>query len=101
MFAKRPIRKNEIVADYTMGTRLTDAEFQAKKEAGRATHVALIQKQYYDASDPSTTIAGMANRAPSGGRNNLKLTQTGKLKAPRPIPAGRELLLAYGNAFRI
>ena len=84
-----------------MGKRISAAEFQAKKRAGTATHVALIRGQYLDAEDPSLTIAGMANRAPSEQRNNLKLTKTGKLRAPRAVPAGRELLLAYGPTFRI
>ena len=84
-----------------MGKQISAVEFQAKKRAGRATHIALIRGQYIDAEDQSTTIAGMANRAPSGGRNNLKLTKTGKLKAPRAVAQGKELLLAYGPAFRI
>ena len=101
LFAKNRIRAGEAVADYTMGKRISAAEFQAKKRAGNATHIALIRGQYYDAEDPSTTIAGMANRAPSGQRNNLKLTKTGKLRAPRAVPVGQELLLAYGPAFRL
>ena len=76
-------------------------EYQAKRQAGSATHIALIGKTYYDASDPTRTIAGMANRAPQGGRNNLRLTKTGKLQAKTNIPQGRELLLAYGRAFKV
>ena len=101
LFARKPIRKNEIVADYTFGEPITPATYHSKRQAGTATHVAFINKQHYDASDSSTTVAGMANRAPKGKRNNLQLTKTGKLKASRAVPEGRELFLSYGPAFRI
>ena len=99
LFAKKPIRKGEIVADYTFAPKISRAAYDAKRLAGTATHIAMIKGDYYDASDVSTTVAGMANRAPSGGRNNLRLTKTGKLQAQRSIAQGRELLLAYGRAY--
>ena len=101
LFSTKPIRKGEIVADYTMGAPITPAQYQSKHAAGNATHIALINRQHYDASDPSTTVAGMANRAPKGKRNNLQLTKTGKVRATKAIPAGTELLLAYGSAYRL
>jgi hypothetical protein len=101
LFAKKPIRKGEVVADYTFAEEITPTEFQAKRRAGRATHVALVGGRYLDASDPRRTVAGMANRAPKGKRNSLKLTKTGKLRANRNVPEGRELFLAYGAAFKM
>ena len=101
LFAKKAIRKGEVVADYTFADKITSAQFQAKKRAGTATHIALINGQYFDASDASTTVAGMANRAPRGRRNNVKLTGAGKVRAQRHIAAGSELLMGYGNAFRM
>ena len=101
LFAKKAIAKGEHVADYTFAKKLTPAEYQAKRQAGSATHIALIGKTYFDASDPKLTIAGMANRASAGGQNNLRLTKTGKLQAKVSIPQGRELLLSYGKAFKI
>ena len=101
LFAKKPIRAGEIVGEYNFAEQITPQQYQAKRAAGTATHVALFRNQYYDATDVRRTVAGMANRAPTGGRNNLKLTATGRLKATRNIPAGRELFLAYGSAYRL
>ena len=99
LFAKKPIRKGEVVADYTFGQKIERADYEAKRLTGTATHIAKIRGDYYDATDPQRTVAGMANRAPAGGRNNLRLTKTGKLQAQRSIATGRELLLAYGRAY--
>ena len=102
LFAKKAIQRHQYIADYTVGTeKLSKAEFEAKRRAGQATHIALIRGDYYDASDAQRSVAGMANRASTGGRNNLKLTSTGRIRATRNIPAGTELLLSYGNAYRL
>jgi hypothetical protein len=101
LFARTPIRRGDVVADYNFADTLTPDEYQNKRRAGKATHVALVRGKYLDASDTARTIAGMANRAPRGTRNSLKLTQTGKLRATRNVRAGDELFLAYGNAFRM
>ena len=84
-----------------MGERISQEEYQAKRKAGSATHVALIGNEYYDGSDVSKTVAGMANRAPKGQRNNLTLTKTGRLRANKVIGPGQELLLSYGSAYRL
>ena len=92
-----------IVGDYTLGTdALTAAQFGAKYPTGRATHVWRHPNgTYYDAKDGGTSIAGMANRAPRGGRNNARITGGGKLKVTRAIRPGEELTVAYGPAFRL
>ena len=104
LFARDDIRAGEIVGDYTIGTdRLTPAQFRAKYPSGRATHVWAPRNAavYYDAKDGSKSVAGMANRAPSGGRNNSKITGRGKIKAKHRIPQGREILVSYGPGFRV
>jgi hypothetical protein len=103
LFAKEAIRKNAVVSDYTLGTEpLTAAQFHAKYPSGRATHVWRHPGgTYFDAIDGSKSIAGMANRAPRGGRNNAKITGGGKLKATRAIRRGEELTVGYGPAFRV
>ena len=104
LFARDDIRAGEIVGDYTIGTdRLTPAQFRAKYPCGRATHVWAPRNAavYYDAKDASKSVAGMANRAPSGGRNNAKITGGGKMKALRRISQGREILVGYGAGFRV
>ena len=104
LFAKNNIRKGEIVGDYTVGTtRLTTAQFPAKYPSGRATHVwSTPGGVYYDAKDGRKSIAGMANRAPSGGKgSNAKINGGGKIMAKNNIPQGREILVGYGSGFRI
>jgi hypothetical protein len=101
LFAKKPIRKGEIVADYNFADPITPQEYHSKRTAGKATHIALVRGQYLDASDATRTVAGMANRAPKGRRNSLTLTKTGKLRATKNIRAEDELFLAYGKAFRM
>ena len=104
LFAKRDIRTGEIVGDYTIGTKqLTPGQFRAKYPNGRATHVWSPRGRgtYYDATDGSKSVAGKANRAPSGGRNNAKITGGGKLKAKQRITKGREILVGYGAGFRV
>ena len=56
---------------------------------------------YYDATDASKLVAGMANRAPSGGINNAKITGGGKIQAKSRIPQGREILVGYGAGYRV
>ena len=103
LFARAPIRKNEIVGNYTVGTqKLTPAQFLTKYPSGRATHVWAPNKSvYYDALNASKSVAGMANRAPRGGRNNAKITGGGKIKALAQIPQGREVLVGYGAGYRL
>jgi len=68
----------------------------------RATHVWAPNKSvYYDALNASKSVAGMANRAPRGGRNNAKITGGGKIKALAQIPQGREVLVGYGAGYRL
>ena len=104
LFAQRAIRAGEIVGDYAVGTeRLSAAQFRAKYPNGRATHVWAPRggSVYYDAVDPRKSIAGMANRGPTGAQNNAKITAGGKIKAKRNIPQGREILVGYGPGFRL
>lgn len=103
LFAKERLRKGTVFADYTLGTHaLTSAQFDTKYPNGRATHVWKHPSgTFYDATDASKSIAGMANRAPRGGRNNALITGGGKLKTKRVIKRGEELTVGYGPGFHI
>ena len=101
LFAKQNIKKGEILADFTHAAEISQAELKQMRAQGTATHVAQVGKKLYNGNDPKRTVAGMANRAPKGQRNNLQLTKTGKLRASQPVKAGKELFLAYGNAYRL
>ena len=35
----------------------------------------------------------------TGKKNNMKITRNGGFKCPKGVPAGRELLVSYGEAF--
>ena len=102
VFAKTDMRRGAAFANYMLGTRkLTTAQFRAAYPSGRATHVWQHPSGvYYDATDGSTSIAGMANRAARGGRNNAKIAASGRVITTRPVRAGQELLVSYGSAFR-
>lgn len=93
LFAKRDIPMNTKFGDYKKGKVLD--------KPTKGTHIALIGGVYYDASDVRRTIAGIANRAPKGKKNNCKLTKTGFTVTIRKIKAGEELYLGYGPAYRI
>ena len=102
LFARDDLRKNDIVGDYTHGTRaMTREMFQSHYPDGRASHVALIQNTYYDASDGNRSVAGMANRASGPLKNNAKINKNGKLVITRNIRKGNEIFLSYGNSYRI
>jgi hypothetical protein len=103
LFAKGDIRAGTVIADYTVGTQALSAhQFATKYPTGRATHVWRHPRGvYFDAVDASKSIAGMANRAPRGGRNNSRITGGGKLMTTRAVPEGREITAAYGAAFRV
>ena len=101
LFAKADINRGEVVANYTVGTqRMTPAQFQAKYPSGRATHVWSPRGStvYYDATDASKSVAGMANR---GARNNARITGGGRIKALNRIPRGREISVSYGSGYRM
>lgn len=103
LFAKTTLRKGDVVADYKLGTEpLTAAQFLARYPNRRATHVALVHGTYYDARDAHKSVAGMANRAPSGGRNNARINGNGRLEiTAKTVPSGREILLSYGAGYRL
>ena len=103
LFAKADLRRGETIADYTLGTNaLTSAQFFARYPSGRATHVWQHPSgTYYDARDLSKSVAGAANRAPKGKRNNARITGGGKLQVQRPVKAGTEILTSYGPGFRV
>ena len=97
LFARDDLRKNDIVGDYTHGTRAMSREmFQSHYPDGRASHVALIGGVYYDAIDGSKSVAGKANRASRGGQNNARINQNGRLVLTKNINKGQEILLSYG-----
>ena len=99
LFAKRDIKKDQKVGDYTVGTeKLTGAQYTERYPNRRSTHVAKVGNYYYDATNPKRNVAGMANRKPGG--NNLKLKSSGALVANKNIRAGSELYLAYGGSYR-
>lgn len=102
VFAKEDLRKGEAFASYLEGTRpLTAEQFAAAYPTGRATHVWRHPSgTYYDATDGKTSIAGMTNRSPRGGRNNAKIAKSGRAVTTRPVRAGQELLVSYGSGFR-
>ena len=103
LFAKEPLRKNVVFADYTVGTDALGAtQFQARYPDGKATHVWKHPRgPYYDALNASKSVAGMANRAPRNQRNNARITGGGKLKTTRAVRKGEELTVGYGAAFRL
>ena len=103
LFAKADLRRNETIADYTLGTdTLTSTQFFTRYPTGRATHVWQHPSgTYYDARDLNKSVAGAANRAPKGKRNNARITGGGKLQVQRPVKAGTEILAAYGPGFRV
>ena len=107
LFARDDIRANEVVANYTLGTqRLTPAQFRQQYPNGRATHVWASRgnRVYYDASDASKSVAGMANTGRAYGtkrHNNAKITERGTIRALEPIPRGREILVSYGKGYRL
>ena len=103
LFAKGAIRKGQVVGDYTKGTAvLSHSEFTSKYPTGRATHVFRHQNGlYFDATDGTKSVAGFANRAPRGKRNNARITGGGKLTTLRAIKDGEEILVGYGPGFRI
>jgi hypothetical protein len=99
LFAKRKLRKNERVADYTMGVPLTRAQFLEAYPGGRATHVWRHPNgMHYDLTDVRLSVAGMVNRAK---RPNARITGGGKLQTRRAVPADAELTVAYGPAYRL
>jgi hypothetical protein len=99
LFARRAIKKDERVADYTMGVPMNETEFYAAYPDGRATHVWRHSNgTYYDLTDPALSVAGMANRAP---RPNARITGGGKLQTRRAVAADTELTVAYGPAYRL
>ena len=105
MIAKKDIKKGEVLADYTVGTkRMNPAQFRAAYPNGRATHVWAPRNQsvYYDAKDAVKSAAGTANTArQTGKRNNAAINNNGKLVAKVPIKKGNEVFVAYGSGFRL
>ena len=105
MIAKKDIKKGEVLADYTVGTRrMTPVEFRATYPNGRATHVWAPKNQsvYYDAKDAVKSAAGSASTARrTGKRNNAAINNNGKLIANVPIQRGSEIFVPYGSGFRL
>lgn len=103
MFSRRDIRKGEIISNYTLGTKkMTLDQFKRAYPSGRATHVwSADGRTFYDARDANKSVAGMANRAPKGKRNNARITGSGSIIATARIPADREILVSYGSGYRI
>ena len=102
LFARRTIKQGETIANYTLGTQpLTQQMFDMRYPDGRATHVAQIHGTYYDASNSAKSIAGMANRATSGSRNNAKINQNGGVVTTRQVRKGQEIYLSYGRSYRL
>ena len=102
LFAKRDLKPNEKIADYTLGTQqMTQQMFNLKYPDGRATHVAQIHGTYYDATDGSKSIAGMANRGVSGSRNNARINKNGGVVMTKPVRKGQEIYLSYGRSYRL
>ena len=103
LFAKEPIRKGAVVADYTHGTQaLTQAQFDSKYPSGRASHVWRHPSgTYYDAHNLNRSVAGSANRAPQGKKPNAVITGGGKLKTRRSVRPGEELTVSYGRGYRL
>ena len=63
LFAKEPIRKGAVVADYTHGTQaLTQAEFLSKYPSGRATHVWRHPSGTYSTDRPSVGRSGFSTK---------------------------------------
>ena len=105
LFARAPIKKGEVLVNYTHNNeRMTAAQFKKKYPSGKATHVAYVNGAYYDGKDISRNVAGAANNAgprKSGRVNNAYIAKSGNMKATKSIAKGREILTAYGAGFRL
>ena len=105
MIAKKDIKKGEILADYTIGTKkMTPSEFRAAYPNGRATHVWAPKNEsvYYDAKNAAKSVAGAANTArQTGKRNNAVINNNGKMVAKMPIKKGSEVFVPYGSGFKL
>ena len=101
-YATERIAKGCVIADYRAQTeKLTPAEFLQRYPSGRATHALYVprERMYYDGLHSRAAIT-RANRAPRGKRNHATFRGP-KVVATRTVPAGEELLLAYGAGFRV
>ena len=106
IFTTRNIKQGGTIGDYTVATvRQNEAGFLQTYPDKRATHTALVNEVYYTAMGTgkrTQNAIGLANRAPSGRRNNARIMKSGRVIAPRPIVAGPgEIFLAYGNGYKI
>ena len=105
VFAVRDLKKNSTIGSYVIATvKQTEAQFRDEHPSGRATHSAKIKNHYYTAlgaGDRTHNQAGMLNTAPRGERNNARLLTSGRVVASRGVKKDGELLLAYGNSYKI
>lgn len=103
VFAKERIRKNTIISNMTLGTeRMDEATFNQRYSNRRATHVVKIGRSYYDATNANKSISGMFNhRDTTHCPKNAKLQNSGTVKTIKAIPAGREICISYGPAYRV
>ena len=105
LFATSNIKQGETLGDYTIATvRQNETDFLQTYPDKRATHTALVNGVYYTAMGTgkrTQNAIGLANRAPSGRRNNARILKSGRVIASRPIAAENEIFLAYGSGFKI
>lgn len=110
VFAKRDLKNNEIIAQYTVGTiPLTKSQLDAKYPGDTlATHTWMKNGNlYYDAVN-TTSVAGMFNSCRTKDKkeqptfckgNNAKLTQSGSIKTLKSIEQGQEIFISYGKTY--
>ena len=115
LFAKSPIKKGEIIADYRVGTtQMTQQQFRAKYPRDTdATHAILVGGYYYDAPQLRNcnnhkglkSAAGMINHKPLSSSNAKFTGQSqhgpgGKVKAKKNIRPGTEITVYYGRDYQ-
>jgi hypothetical protein len=106
LFARKALPRGTIIGNYKKGSIKMDAdEFKAAFPHGRPTHVWSHSKKVFYCAGPNTKcVAGFANRGPAGVGNNTTIyAPTGDLvvTAKKGALRGEEILVAYGNKYRI
>lgn len=103
LFAHCDLKKGTRIGSYIINTdRMSFEEFKDRYKNRTPTHVwAKNRDEYYDATDASKNVIGMANRGNKIFKNNTKITKNGNLITIKNIKSGEELLTPYGSNYRI
>ena len=107
VFATRDLKKNQIVGNYTVGTRKMSAEQLNKKfpENKQRTHIWSKSKtEFYDAKS-TKSVAGIFNNCrPQDSRvirckNQAKITNFGNVRLTENVKKGKEIFTTYGREY--